>query len=197
MLLKRDEFKHILGNWQVFEITGKLSMKERYSILQTMLTTEHVLVFSLKTGGVGWNLLNTVNMYLLEPHWNPQLEAQTSDRVWHLHHFSKLVRAISINTEGSVNVRIHKVKQEKLKLSQQIFSGNYSLPSKQKRTKQQISSELLGRLLDFQIDLTEVSAHFHITIFTLHIVIPVDLCGFLLFRNKPYPSWHIVLLFVL
>lgn len=155
LLLQREDFKEVVGNRQVFEITGKLPQKKRMTILQQCLQCPHILVFSLKCGGVGWNLLNTVNMYLLEPHWNPQLEAQASDRVWRLHHYHTLVRAISINTNHSVDVRINKVKQEKLDKAEKVILGTYVMPASAD-SFHLTNAELMNQIFGYnEIDLTQ------------------------------------------
>lgn len=41
-----------------------------------------VLLLSLSAGGVGLNLIGGNHLFLLDPHWNPQLEAQAFDRIY-------------------------------------------------------------------------------------------------------------------
>lgn len=41
-----------------------------------------VLLLSLVAGGVGLNLAGANHLVLVDPHWNPQLEAQAADRVY-------------------------------------------------------------------------------------------------------------------
>lgn len=42
------------------------------------------MLLSLGAGGVGLNLVGANHMILVEPHWNPQLEAQACDRLYRL-----------------------------------------------------------------------------------------------------------------
>lgn len=41
-----------------------------------------VMLLSLVAGGVGLNLTGANHLILVDPHWNPQLEAQAFDRVY-------------------------------------------------------------------------------------------------------------------
>ena len=41
-----------------------------------------VMLLSLSAGGVGLNLIGGNHLFLLDPHWNPQLEAQAFDRIY-------------------------------------------------------------------------------------------------------------------
>lgn len=41
-----------------------------------------IMLLSLTAGGVGLNLVGANNLLLLDPHWNPQLEAQAQDRIY-------------------------------------------------------------------------------------------------------------------
>lgn len=40
------------------------------------------MLLSLTAGGVGLNLIGANHLLLLDPHWNPQLEAQAQDRIY-------------------------------------------------------------------------------------------------------------------
>lgn len=40
------------------------------------------MLLSLTAGGVGLNLIGGNHLFLLDPHWNPQLEAQAFDRIY-------------------------------------------------------------------------------------------------------------------
>ena len=42
----------------------------------------HVMLLSLAAGGVGLNLVGANHLFLLDLHWNPQLEAQACDRIY-------------------------------------------------------------------------------------------------------------------
>jgi len=40
------------------------------------------MLLSLAAGGVGLNLVGANHLFLLDPHWNPQLESQACDRIY-------------------------------------------------------------------------------------------------------------------
>merc|ERR1711909_130597 len=41
-----------------------------------------VMLLSLQAGGVGLNLVGANHLFLLDMHWNPQLERQACDRIY-------------------------------------------------------------------------------------------------------------------
>lgn len=41
-----------------------------------------VMLLSLTSGGVGLNLVGANHLFLLDLHWNPQLESQAEDRIY-------------------------------------------------------------------------------------------------------------------
>ena len=41
-----------------------------------------VMLLSLLAGGVGLNLVGGNHLFILDPHWNPQLEEQAGDRIY-------------------------------------------------------------------------------------------------------------------
>lgn len=43
-----------------------------------------VLLLSLTAGGVGLNLVGANHLFLLDLHWNPQLENQAQDRIYRM-----------------------------------------------------------------------------------------------------------------
>ena len=58
-------------------------MKERQSRLDNFKNDGDCLVFiiSLKTGGVGLNLVMANHVFIIDPWWNPAIENQAIDRV--------------------------------------------------------------------------------------------------------------------
>lgn len=71
--------------WSTLDFTGKLSAKERELVLRDFNNTSNdkrVLLLSLSAGGVGLNLNVANHMFLVDLHWNPQLEKQAQDRIY-------------------------------------------------------------------------------------------------------------------
>lgn len=61
--------------FNLFDIDKKVIQFDLFVCLQIML-------LSLVAGGVGLNLVGANQLLLVDPHWNPQLEAQAADRVY-------------------------------------------------------------------------------------------------------------------
>ena len=69
------------------KLTGQVLVHLRNDIVvnfNLMSSKEKVLLLSLTVGGVGLNLVGANHLILLDPHWNPQLEAQAQDRIYRL-----------------------------------------------------------------------------------------------------------------
>ena len=41
-----------------------------------------VMLLSLQAGGVGLNLVGANHLFMLDMHWNPQMESQACDRIY-------------------------------------------------------------------------------------------------------------------
>ena len=67
------------------EINGQVQVKLRGNIVEDFNKNPRgaqVMLLSLAAGGVGLNLVGANHLFLLDMHWNPQLEAQACDRVY-------------------------------------------------------------------------------------------------------------------
>ena len=70
---------------KVAEINGQVPVKLRGDIVEDFNRPgrgAQVMLLSLAAGGVGLNLVGANHLFLLDMHWNPQLEAQACDRVY-------------------------------------------------------------------------------------------------------------------
>ncbi len=66
------------------EINGKVPVKLRGDVVEAFNRKDRppqVMLLSLAAGGVGLNLVGANHLFLLDMHWNPQLEQQACDRV--------------------------------------------------------------------------------------------------------------------
>lgn len=66
-------------------LTGTVAVKDRNDLVMDFnrkTSGVQVMLLSLTAGGVGLNLIGGNHLLLLDPHWNPQLEAQAQDRVY-------------------------------------------------------------------------------------------------------------------
>jgi len=97
-----------------------------------------VFLMTLKTGGVGLNLVEADTVMIFEPWWNPQLENQAIDRAHRVGREKTLSarRYIVLNT---IEEHIEEIKKEKKELAEQMIEEG--------EVSQEVLKELLERLL--------------------------------------------------
>ena len=78
-----------------------------------------VFMISLKAGGVGLNLTAASYVFLLDPWWNPAIENQAVDRAYRIGQNKKVI-AYRMVTKDTVEEKIMKMKDDKLKLAEQV-----------------------------------------------------------------------------
>lgn len=67
------------------EFNGKVPVKDRNNIIENFndpKSRARVMLLSLTCGGVGINLVGANVMFIMDLHWNPQLEKQGQDRIY-------------------------------------------------------------------------------------------------------------------
>jgi len=82
----------------------------------------------LKAGGVGLNLMAANHLFLVDVHWNPQLEAQACDRVYRLGQ-KKPVNVYKFICSNTIETRILNIQKHKLQIAENLFKGS-SISSK-------------------------------------------------------------------
>ncbi|XP_023015318.2 transcription termination factor lodestar [Leptinotarsa decemlineata] len=90
-----------------------------------------VLLLSLTAGGVGLNLIGANHLFLLDLHWNPQLENQAQDRIYRMGQ-KKDVFVYKFMATDTIEKRILDLQEKKLEIAQSMLTG----------TKQAITSKL-------------------------------------------------------
>ena len=80
-----------------------------------------VFLISLKAGGVGLNLTAAGYVFLLDPWWNPAVEAQAIDRTHRIGQ-SKNVMVYRLIAKNTVEERILELQQTKRTLADSIIS---------------------------------------------------------------------------
>ncbi|KAI6138387.1 SNF2 family N-terminal domain-containing protein [Pisolithus tinctorius] len=102
---------------------GSMSLSERERNLEYISSDQDVkcILLSIKAGGIGLNLTACNNIILLEPWWNPAVEA--FDRV---HRIGQLlpVNIYKLVVQDSVEERILELQNKKRKLADATLSGN-------------------------------------------------------------------------
>lgn len=81
-----------------------------------------VMLLSLCAGGVGLNLCGANHLFLLDPHWNPQLEQQAQDRVYRVGQ-DKTVHIYRFMCVDTVEQSIRKLQEAKLELADNVLTG--------------------------------------------------------------------------
>ncbi|MEO1087690.1 MAG: C-terminal helicase domain-containing protein, partial [Acidobacteriota bacterium] len=94
---------------------------------------------SLKAGGVGLNLTAASYVFLLDPWWNPAIEAQAIDRTHRIGQ-EKPVFAYRLVARDTVEEKILELQKDKKALADAIVAHD-------KRFFKQLTSEDLQRLL--------------------------------------------------
>ena len=88
-----------------------------------------VFLISLKAGGLGLNLTAAEYVFLLDPWWNPAVEAQAIDRA-HRVGQTKQVFAYRLICRGTVEEKIASLQQKKKELADAILQENNSVMKK-------------------------------------------------------------------
>lgn len=85
-----------------------------------------VFVISLKAGGTGLNLTAADYVYILDPWWNPAVEAQAIDRCYRIGQ-KKQVFAYKMICENSIEEKILKLQEKKLAVAQGVVQSDDSV----------------------------------------------------------------------
>jgi non-specific serine/threonine protein kinase len=80
------------------------------------------MVLSLKAGGVGLNLTAANHVIHFDRWWNPAVENQATDRAFRIGQ-KKNVLVHKLITTGTIEEKIDKMIEDKLKLSDELIAG--------------------------------------------------------------------------
>lgn len=110
------------ANTPRFELTGKT--RDRAAPVASFQNTEGaaIMLVSLKAGGSGITLNAAEYVFLLDPWWNPAVEAQAIDRVHRIGQ-TRQVFVYRLVTRGTIEARIEALKQHKRELFDQLVDG--------------------------------------------------------------------------
>jgi len=99
------------------------STKDRQQQVESFQNRDHVRVFliSLKAGGLGLNLTKADYVFLLDPWWNPAIEAQAIDRAHRIGQENK-VFTYKFITKGTVEEKILALQKNKIKLARDLIT---------------------------------------------------------------------------
>lgn len=80
------------------------------------------MLLSLTAGGVGLNLIGGNHLIIMDPHWNPQLEAQAQDRIYRLGQ-KKAVVVYKVLCEDTIEAQIKVIQEKKLSVAHDVLAG--------------------------------------------------------------------------
>ncbi|KAL5242997.1 hypothetical protein ACI65C_010407 [Semiaphis heraclei] len=125
--------KHLTPyNAKMEMFSGTIPISKRNKIIQEFNNPNdgpQILLLSLKAGGVGLNLMSANHMFLIDVHWNPQLEAQACDRIYRVGQ-TKPVYLYKFICANTIETRIVNIQCNKLKIAENLFKGTSSVSSK-------------------------------------------------------------------
>lgn len=87
------------------------------------------MLLSLTAGGVGLNLVGGNHLFLVDLHWNPQLEMQAQDRIYRVGQ-KKNVNVYKFMTLETIEERIKKLQENKLSIADSMLTGSKIQSSK-------------------------------------------------------------------
>jgi len=107
------------------------STRDRQKVVKDFQADDECGVFliSLRAGGLGLNLTEADYVYILDPWWNPAVEAQAIDRAHRIGQ-TRPVFAYRLIARGTVEEKIQALKAEKVELAEAIVASNESLMGK-------------------------------------------------------------------
>jgi superfamily II DNA or RNA helicase len=102
--------------------------KDRQSLVESFQRTDGPPLFliSLKAGGLGLNLTNADYIFLLDPWWNPAVEAQAIDRAHRIGRQRPVV-AYRLIARDTVEEKILELQAQKRELAESIISEDNSV----------------------------------------------------------------------
>jgi len=107
----------------VIQIDGGTSLAKRKEYLHHFQHSNQAVValMTLKTGGIGLNLVKASYVYHMDPWWNPSAETQASDRAHRLGQQNK-VNVVRLIMQGSIEEKIMALKAEKQALFNRVLN---------------------------------------------------------------------------
>ncbi len=105
----------------LFELTGQTTDRSKPVAGFRKAKGSACFLISLRAGGTGLNLQSADYVFLLDPWWNPAVEAQAVDRVHRLGRKNR-VFIYRLIAQGTIEERIERLKSDKSALFEQLLS---------------------------------------------------------------------------
>lgn len=99
--------------------------RDRGAVVERFNSSPDTTVFliSLKAGGTGLNLTTASYVFLLDPWWNPAIEAQAIDRAYRMGQKQK-VTAYRLIAQGTIEEKILRLQAQKRSLAESVISDD-------------------------------------------------------------------------
>jgi superfamily II DNA or RNA helicase len=122
------------------QIDGQTRMNDRKKLIEDFQTSPESMValMTLKTGGIGLNLVKASYVFHVDPWWNPAAENQASDRAHRIGQVQK-VNVIRLIMQDSIEERVLKLKEQKQLLFDQVVNSGLSRGKSTALTKDDFS----------------------------------------------------------
>jgi len=110
-------------------LTGDTPGEERAKAVQRFQEDHSVQAFfmTLKAGGVGLNLTAADYVFILDPWWNPAVEAQAIARAHRIGQ-QRPVTALRFLAKDTIEEKIRSLQERKLALGKELFRGGEEMP---------------------------------------------------------------------
>ncbi|WVQ98151.1 hypothetical protein IAU59_005273 [Kwoniella sp. CBS 9459] len=107
------------ANIRYARLDGTMTREERSRAMDALKYKKQieVLLVSTRAGGVGLNLTVASRCYLVDPYWNPSVEAQAIDRI-HRMGQTRPVVAVKLMIKNSIEEKLDKIQKKKANLAQ-------------------------------------------------------------------------------
>ncbi|BEI89113.1 uncharacterized protein CcaverHIS019_0204750 [Cutaneotrichosporon cavernicola] len=131
------------ANIKTCRLDGTMTREQRADQIERLRTRKsiEVMLVSTRAGGVGLNLTAASRCYLIDPYWNPSVEAQAIDRI-HRMGQTRPVLAVKLMIKDSVEEKLNKIQQKKAELA------NLSLKNMSRTELMQQRSDMLASLFN-------------------------------------------------
>lgn len=113
-MLDLVEWRLKRGGFETVKLQGLMLPQQRDNSIRYFMENAHVEVFlvSLKAGGVALNLCEALQVFLMDPWWNPSVEWQSMDRVHRIGQ-KRPIRITRFCIEDSIELKIIELQEKK------------------------------------------------------------------------------------
>ena len=120
-LLYDKSFKEVCGSRPVYLINGDVKVEERTNILKQASQQLSIILFTVRTGGVGLNLVFLTRAVFLDPSFNPFTENQARDRLHRIGQ-TKPVATYKLQMESTLKEKTRYIAGEKERRTEEALS---------------------------------------------------------------------------